>query len=93
MPDLIALALPAWALIAALISSVYFVLLGGVRNATLGAAAVGARTEPSEPLRLDARSAVRRGLQCALRESSILVEWLLANGQSSGWLRALTHRG
>jgi hypothetical protein len=91
--DVIAPALPAWSLIAALIASTYFVLLGGVRNATLGTAAVRIRIDDGVPQPLDACSAVLRGLRCALRESSILIEWLLANGQSNGWLRVLTHRG
>lgn len=82
--DVIGLALPAWALIAALIGATYFVLLGGVRNATLGATAVGVRLEESPSTPLDGRCAVRRGLQCALRESSIVVDWLLANRVHGG---------
>jgi hypothetical protein len=89
--DVIASALPAWALIAALVSLVYFVLLGGVRNATFGTVIAGVRAEPCAAARFDA--VVRRGLECALRESSILVDWLVASGHSQGWLRALTHRG
>ena len=87
--DLIAVAFPAWAFMALLIASIYFVLLGGVRNATLGAAAVGAWAEDSPLEALDARSAVRRGLQCALRESSMIVEWLIGNVQGHGWLLSL----
>lgn len=89
--DLIAPALPAWSLIAALIASAYFVILGGVRKATLGATLAGIPRDEHERHPVDARSAMRRGLRCALRESSILVEWLLASRQNNGWLRALTH--
>ena len=90
--DLIAVAFPAWAFMAALISAIYFVLLGGVRNATLGVTAVGAPTEDRRAEALDATSAIRRGLKCALRESSIVVEWLTGSSQSDGWRRALSHR-
>jgi transcriptional regulator with XRE-family HTH domain len=84
--DMIAVAFPAWTFMALLISGIYFVLLGGVRNATLGAAAVGAATIDSKMEAVDARSAIRRGLHCALRESSMIVEWLIGNVRGHGWL-------
>jgi hypothetical protein len=77
---------------AALISAIYFVLLGGVRNATLGITAVGAPMEKRQDEALDARSAIRRGLRCALRESSIVVEWLISEGRSHSWMRVLNQR-
>jgi len=92
MSDVIAVAFPAWALMAALISATYFVLLGGIRNATLGVAAVGAPVEGRRVEALDARYAIRRGLKCALRESSIVVEWLIGDGHNHGWIRALNQR-
>ena len=92
MSDVIAVAFPAWALMAALISATYFVLLGGIRNATLGVAAVGAPVEGRRVEALDARYAIRRGLKCALRESSIVVECLIGDGHNHGWIRALNQR-
>ena len=91
--EVVPVALPAWGFLALLIAVTYFVLLGGLRNATFGAAVTGARVQENGPGILDARSVVRRGMQCALRESSILVEWLLGSFGSHGRLRALNQRG
>ena len=94
LSDVAPVALPAWALLVLLIAVTYFVVLGGVRNATFGAAVSGVRIVCSgEPGTLDARAAVRRGMRCALRESWFLVEWLVGNFGYSGRLRALNERG
>jgi transcriptional regulator with XRE-family HTH domain len=71
---------PAIGLLFVLIAVVYFVALGGVRNATIGARLVGAPSEPDTDDVVDARLAMSRGLRCAFRESSILVDWLLSSG-------------
>jgi hypothetical protein len=52
-----------------------FVLLGGVRNATFGSTLAGARA-PGRIDRIDASGVVRRAAECALREGSIVVEWI-----------------
>jgi hypothetical protein len=70
---------PALVLIVAIVAVTYFVLLGGVRNATFGcrlAQVQAERRSCAEADRIDASEAVRRGAHCALRESSIVLEWM-----------------
>jgi hypothetical protein len=92
LPDVIAVAAPAWALMAAVVMALYFVLLGGVRNATLGAWLLEAPVDGGAAHPIDAGGALRRGLRCALRESSILVDWLLTSAVRGEWLRVLGQR-
>jgi hypothetical protein len=68
-------AAPALLLIVATVAISYFVLLGGVRNATFGSTLAGARA-PGRIDRIDASGVVRRAAECALREGSIVVEWI-----------------
>lgn len=91
LSDVVAVAGPAWGLMAALITGLYFVLLAGVRNATLGARLAEVPTQRDDQ-RMDARTAIRRGLRCALRESSILVDWLVTNRPKYSRLRVLNQR-
>lgn len=91
LSDVVAVAAPAWALMAAVIAGLYFVLLAGVRNATLGARLVEAPMQGA-PKGMDAGTAIRRGLRCALRESSILVDWLVTNRPGYSRLRVLSQR-
>lgn len=75
--DVIHAAGPALVLIVAIVAVTYFVLLGGVRNATFGCRL--AQVQPERPScgqadRIDATEAVRRAARCALRESSIVLE-------------------
>ena len=70
---------PAIVLLFAVIAVVYFVALGGVRNATIGARLAKAPPERDTNEIVDARLAIGRGLRCAFRESSILVDWLATN--------------
>ena len=77
--DVLHAAGPALFLIVATVAVTYFILLGGVRNATFGC--VLAQVQPErrpcgQADRIDASEAVRRAVRCALRESSIVVEWL-----------------
>ena len=77
--DVIHAAGPALILIVAIVGVTYFVLLGGVRNATFGCALAQVRPERrscGQADRIDASEAVRRAARCAMRESSIVVEWL-----------------
>jgi transcriptional regulator with XRE-family HTH domain len=71
-----------------LIFVLYFLALGGLGHATIGAYVVHADPldEPHGPI--DAREAVRRATNCALRESSIIVEWLISTEQGQHCLRA-----
>jgi transcriptional regulator with XRE-family HTH domain len=59
--------------IMALIGSLYFILLGGLRQATFGQAIAQVRGEPASHGR-DLQAVVANGVHCALRESSIVVE-------------------
>jgi hypothetical protein len=79
---------PAFLLLFALIFLLYFVVLGGVRNATIGAQLMQVRGEPDFGELLDARAALARGLRCAFNESSIIVDWLAANLPTPQHIRA-----
>ena len=77
--DVIHAAGPALVLIVGVVAVTYFVLLGGVRNATFGCRL--AQVQPvtragAEADRIDASEVVRRAALCALRESSIVLEWI-----------------
>jgi transcriptional regulator with XRE-family HTH domain len=77
--DVIHAAGPALVLIVAIVAVTYFVLLGGVRNATFGCRLAQVRPERrscGQADRIDASEAVRRAARCALRESSIVLEWV-----------------
>jgi transcriptional regulator with XRE-family HTH domain len=97
--EIAALAAPAIALVSVLVAGVYFVVLGGVRNATFGAHLAGAATAgPAGPI--GARTALRRGLRCALRERSMLAALVTAGRRvgcavacAPGGLRGLLARG
>jgi transcriptional regulator with XRE-family HTH domain len=81
-------AAPAVAMLFALIAGLYFLLLGGVRNATVGAVLAGVqRPRHADPLSV--RMVFARTRQYALRESSILVDVLMTAGSGQRWLRAL----
>jgi hypothetical protein len=86
-------AAPALGLIFAVVASAYFVLLGGLRNATFGSTLAQLPRADSPGERLCANAIVRRGLDCALREGSIVVEWLVATEQGRYCLRVLRMRG
>ena len=93
--DVLHAAAPALVLIVATVAIAYFVLLGGVRNATFGSTLMrvpdGGRSREHVD-RIDASAAVRRAAECALRESSIIVQWLLATEQGQSCLRVLRMR-
>lgn len=93
--DVLEAAAPALVLIVATVAITYFVLLGGVRNATFGSTLAGMQPPArgrGQLERVDARAAVRRAAQCALRESSIVVEWLLQSEQARYCLRVFRMR-
>jgi transcriptional regulator with XRE-family HTH domain len=91
--DVLDRAAPALALIFSVVALTYFLLLGGLRNATFGSKLAGLPDPQFCDRRLDASSIMRRGLNCALRESSIVVDWLLATEQGRCCLRVLRLRG
>jgi hypothetical protein len=80
---------PALFLLFVLIFILYFVVLGGVRNATIGARVMQVPGEPDFGELLDARAALARGLRCGFRESSIIVDWLATSVPAQQYIRAL----
>lgn len=64
---------PAVGTIVAMIATLYFGVLGGVRQATFGQTIAQVRPDISAHTH-DIHTIVGRGLECALRESSILIE-------------------
>ena len=81
-------AAPAMAILVVLIAVLYFVLLGGVRNATVGARVAGVEEPDCPSGALDAHTVFVRACRCAARESSVLVDWIL-RGEGSDRLKAL----
>jgi transcriptional regulator with XRE-family HTH domain len=82
-------AAPGLIVLWALIAAAYFVLLAGVRDGTPGALLAGCASpaRPARPVTL--RSSVRRGLRCAVEESSIAVQWLIRSAYGQHWMRTL----
>jgi hypothetical protein len=70
----LATALPALAVLFAVIAAAYFLLLGGIRNATIGESLMHVAVECA-PARLDARAIVIRASRAAMREGSIVLEF------------------
>ena len=68
-----AYAAPAVAMIVTVVSVLYFVMLGGVRQSTFGQTIAKVPAEAPAGAQ-DLHAVVSRGLECALRESSILIE-------------------
>lgn len=90
--DVLVVASPALLMLLALIWSLYFVVLGGLGNQTLGTRLLQVKLLEPAPGAIDARVALARGLRCALRETSFVVEWLVSTDQVRHWLRALRFR-
>jgi transcriptional regulator with XRE-family HTH domain len=93
LSEVVAVAAPAWGLMAAVIATLYFVLFAGVRSATPGARLVEAPPDGERGRETDAGSVVRRGLRCAVRESSILVDWLVTRVARCDWPQVPARRG
>jgi hypothetical protein len=81
-------AAPAMAILFVLIAALYFVLLGGVRNATVGARLAGVAEPDRMKGKLDAHAVFARARRCVVRESSVLVGWLI-RGEGTDRFRAL----
>jgi hypothetical protein len=82
-------AAPALFMLWTLITGIYFVLLGGIRNSTPGMALLAPRAPRGTARGLTLGSSVVRGLRCAFEESSITVQWLVGSAQGQQWLRTL----
>jgi hypothetical protein len=72
--DLLPAAAPALCALTAVITGLYFVLLGGVAGATLGSRVAGLAPVARRAPALDLNTACRRGAAAAARELSIVVE-------------------
>jgi transcriptional regulator with XRE-family HTH domain len=79
--DILRVALPAMLMLFALIGGLYFVLLGGIGRATIGAQLVQA-PHLDELEGAGVHAVVHRGLRCALAEGSSLVTWMSTAGSA-----------
>ncbi|HET7218944.1 MAG TPA: helix-turn-helix domain-containing protein [Vicinamibacterales bacterium] len=82
MGDVLRLALPAMLMLFALIGGLYFVLLGGIGRATIGAQLVQAPQRTDDLEGAGVHAVVHRGLRCALAEGSSLVTWMSTAGSA-----------
>lgn len=90
--ELLRIAFPALMLLFALIAAVYYVLLGGIRRATIGARLVQA-PEFGEALDgVDAQAVLQRGLRWAVAEGSSLASWVITAEHARHWFRMLKER-
>ena len=80
--DLLRVALPAMLMLFALIGGLYFVLLGGIGRATIGAQLVQAPQHSGGLEGAGVHAVMHRGLRCALAEGSSLVTWMSTAGSA-----------
>lgn len=85
-------AAPALALVYLLIAASYFVLLGGIRKATIGARITQAPASADLMDGADAHAVMQRGLQCLLSESSSLANWVVTTEHARHLVRTLRER-
>ncbi len=90
MGDIMRDALPSMVLLFALIAGVYFVLLGGVRKATIGARLTQAPAYEHMLEGVDAHTVMQRALQYLLAEGSSLGGWIVTTDHAKQWMRTLT---
>ena len=90
-------AAPAFALLTFVLGTCYFVVLGGLVGATVGALAVNAHSPAAEPSPLDLRAVTVRTMQCVLRDVyfiELLGKWIgrfLAQHRWSGGMSQTPH--
>jgi len=90
--ELFRIALPAMVLMFALIACVYYILLGGIRRATIGARVVQA-PEFGDPIDgADAHAVMQRGLRWAVAEGASLANWVITTEHARHWFRMLKER-
>jgi transcriptional regulator with XRE-family HTH domain len=78
---------PAIALLFALIVTQYFILLAGVRNATIGARIVNAVQPDSDARAVDVRTVLSRSVSYVMRQSADIVDSVFGGGER--YLKAL----
>jgi hypothetical protein len=82
MGDILRAALPAMLMLFALIGGLYFVLLGGIRRATIGAQLVQAPQHTAGVEGAGVQAVVQRAVRYALAEGSSLVAWMSTAGNA-----------
>jgi transcriptional regulator with XRE-family HTH domain len=82
MGDILRIALPAMLMLCTLIGGLYFVLLGGIGRATIGAQLVQAPRHADGLEGDGVHAVVHRGLRYALAEGSSLVTWMSTAGNA-----------
>jgi hypothetical protein len=90
--EILRAALPAMVLLFTLIPFVYFVLLGGVRRATIGARITQAPAYEHMLDGTDAHTVIQRSLQYAVAEASSLATWIVTTDHARHWMRTLRER-
>jgi transcriptional regulator with XRE-family HTH domain len=90
--ELLRIALPAMVLMFVLIACVYYVLLGGIRRATIGARFVQAPEFGDMIDGADAHAVMQRGLRWAVAEGSSLATWVITTEHARHWFRMLKER-
>ena len=90
--ELLRFALPSMLLLFALIACVYYVLLGGIRRATIGARLAQAPEFGDMQEGADAQAVLQRGLRWAVAEGSSLATWVITTEHARHWFRLLKER-
>jgi hypothetical protein len=90
--DVLRIAAPAMVLLGAVIAAVYFILLGGIRCATIGARIARVRSQPPALDGADVHAVIQRSLHCALAEGSSLVTFIASTESAWHWVRTLRER-
>jgi hypothetical protein len=86
------IALPAMVLMFVLIACLYYILLGGIRRATIGARIVEAPEFGDMIDGADAHAVMQRGLRWAVAEGSSLANWVVTTEHARHWFRMLKER-
>jgi hypothetical protein len=90
--ELLRIAFPAMVLMFAVIACVYYVLLGGIRRATIGARVVQAPEFGDMIDGADAHAVMQRGVRWAVAEGSSLATWVITTEHARHWFRMLKER-
>ena len=90
--EVLRVAIPELLLLFALIAGLYFVLLGGIRKATIGARIAQAPACADLLDGVDAYAVMQRGLQCLLAESSSLATWDVVTARARHLVRTRRER-
>jgi Helix-turn-helix domain len=90
--ELLRFALPSMLMLFVLIACLYYVLLGGIRRATIGARIVQAPEFGDMIDGADAHAVMQRGLRWAVAEGSSLATWVITSEHARHWFRLVKER-